>query len=221
MLPELLLVAALPAEVLPFLIRLRGRSRLFPGLWRGRWHGVDVAILRCGVGPARAEDATRRALEGLRPTRVFSLGTAGSLTPELGIGDLSSAARILGSELVPGPLPGFAARPLASVDRVVSSSRRRAELVAQGAAFVEMEARGVAAAVASIEAARRPDLHVLKVISDSAGARPDPIFRIPWRSPTRALFEARALRLVESRLVPAMRGILHGIIAPERGASSS
>jgi nucleoside phosphorylase len=85
---RILIMAALPQEVRPFLRHVKARARLGLGLPAWEWEsGLGVAALT-GMG----EEAARRAGETLmgrcRPRILISLGFAGALVPGLAPGDL-------------------------------------------------------------------------------------------------------------------------------------
>lgn len=66
-------------------------------LRRGRHESTEFLILSCGVGKVSAAAAAMFLLERYRPRAVVVSGTAGSLVPELRLGDL-----VIAVELVPG-----------------------------------------------------------------------------------------------------------------------
>lgn len=202
-----LLVGALPSETAPILARLRRPRvrglRLVEGAIELDDERVEVAVLTCGPGPARALAATRAALARCPTEAVLSLGTCGALVAGLGIGDLLCglvATDARGRRWPLTPLPGLPALPIATVDAVVADPATRAALARAGNAVCEMEAAAVA------EAAQGRRVHALKVVSDLAGADPDPAQTDPLApSPTRILrFHARALRLSRAALTPAL-----------------
>ena len=202
--PGVLLVAALHSEVLPFLSRMRGRSRLSTRLIAGTLVGVPVALLRCGVGESSAHRHTLGALQRYPASRVVSLGTCGALVDDLEVGDLVTAHAMLEpADAQPIPIPGARPVVLASVPRVVDTPRARAAWAVRGAQVCEMEAAAV------LEAAQGRPFLALKVVSDLAGARRPRLRGVPF--PVRkALFEILAYRLVNRRLAPAIEVWLRG-----------
>ncbi len=198
-----LLVAALHAEALPLLRRMRCRHRHGRGLWAGELAGRPVLLLRCGVGRARAERATARVLAEHPAGRILSLGTCGALVDALPVSTLVSATAILDAPPLAQPPLGGVARPvvLATVPRVVADAASRSAWAERGAEVCEMEAAGVLAA-----AGGRP-FHTLKVVSDLAGARPPKLRGVP-RSLRISAFQVRAYRLVDQHLAPALEAWL-------------
>ena len=194
-------MGALPAETLPLLRWLR-RPR---PLSRRLIAGERAAVLTCGVGPERAERRTRDALERWPAAWVISLGTCGALIDGLAVGDVYCASALSvsgGPPLEVSPLAGLVGARVVTVDRPVFDAPRRAALAAEGAALVEMEAAGVAAAAAG----RR--FSAVKVVSDDAGASGGSTF-----TPTAVnilRFQRLALRLSRERLTPALVAALKG-----------
>lgn len=198
-----LLVGALWAEVAPVVAALGDRRWLGPRLISGRLAGAEVALLRCGVGPARAAAHTRAALEAWRADRVLSFGTCGALCPSLPVGAVLTSALVgdeAGRTWSIEPLSGQPRADVATVRRVVHTATARDALLRRGFGACEMELAGVA------EAAQGRPVHALKVVSDLAGADADPALPIAGLpSPARLLrFQVRAARLTRTRLLPAL-----------------
>ncbi len=115
---RLLLLAALPWEVRPFLRQVRARR--WPGLGLPAWtfhFGTEQGLVALsGMGREAARDAVQRLLDRELPEIVISLGFGGALSPESAPGSL-----VLGGSfweydpvltlLSPGPAPA-APRPL-------------------------------------------------------------------------------------------------------------
>lgn len=207
-----LLVGALPSETAPILARLRRPRprglRLVEGAIELDDRQVEVAVLTCGPGPARALAATRAALARCPAEVVLSLGTCGALIAGLGIGDLLCglvATDGRGRRWPLTPLPGLPALPIATVGSVVADPATRNALARAGNAVCEMEAAAVA------EAAQGRRMHALKVVSDLAGAAPDPVHDATLApSPAQTLrFHARALALSRATLTPALVSVLN------------
>jgi nucleoside phosphorylase len=202
-----LLVAAMGVESLPFVRRLDRPRPLGPRLVVGRLGGHEVAVLTVGVGPDKAARRTRDALVGWTPDAVMSVGTCGALVAGLSIGDVRAADRLLADTRPVARLTGLGGLPRATVttvSRACWTLEERDRLAAAGAQLVEMEA----AAVWRAAQTGAPDVpfHALKVVSDHAGGAPDPAISDPGRPGAAAIarFKARALRLVERSLVPAV-----------------
>ncbi len=201
-----LLVGALGAEVLPLLARIERLRVLGPRLAEGRLGEAQVALLRCGVGPEAAERRTRQALATWEADRVVSLGTCGALVDELRIGQVLTADRLLEDtrpirEL--SPLPGLEAWACSTVSVPVRTPEVRDMLAGVGAGICEMEAAGVARAAGS------RSMGVIKVVSDAAGAHPDPALTTGRRLGI-ARFKLRALRLSRGALVDEVCRVVGG-----------
>ncbi len=63
--------------------------------WKGTWQGQQVVLVRTGIGKAPAVEALRRAVETFHPSLIISTGYAGAADPDLKIGDLVVADRVL------------------------------------------------------------------------------------------------------------------------------
>jgi len=197
-------VGALHAEVLPLIWRLDRPRVVDRNLVTGLLAGRRVGVLRCGVGPERAERRTARVLADHDAARVLSLGTCGALIDDLVIGDIVCADRLFeNTEPLAAPVPLGTARRLAAttVSAIVDSPAARERLAQAGAGICEMEAAAVSRA-----AGTRP-VTVLKVVSDRAGAGTDPAFSGP-RPVAMARMNLRALRLSRDRLTPAVIALL-------------
>jgi adenosylhomocysteine nucleosidase len=57
-------------------------------LYRGKLENRDALLVKTGMGKERAENATNFMLERYPVSAIISLGFAGALSPELGIGDV-------------------------------------------------------------------------------------------------------------------------------------
>ncbi len=185
---KILLVGALHAETLPVRRRLGlvGARRLATG----DWLGLQIALLRCGVGPARAERRTREALKRFDADLVLSFGTCGSLVDELGLGTVVELASVRARGGEPRRL-GERGVHCVTVKRGVFDPRERAELAALGCQVCEMEAHAVMMAAGD----RR--FRGLKVVSDFASA-----------PPSRLGFGLHAWRLSAAVLAPALEDFL-------------
>ena len=85
-------------------------------LYTGKMHGVDVVLLKSGIGKVNAAIGTTLLLQEFQPTCVINTGSAGGFAEELEVGDvvISSEVRhhdvdvtIFGYE--PGQVPGMPA----------------------------------------------------------------------------------------------------------------
>ena len=209
-----LIVGALGVEIRPLLWRMRDVQPLGSRIHRGRHPTaahVELTVLRCGVGPIKAQQRTSDAIRQWRPDAVLSMGTCGALVDSLSIGDVRTVeSSFIGTESVSPltPLRDLEVVSLSTVDEPCWTPERRQELARVGAEIVEMEAAAVARAVREFDPAI--PVHAVKIVSDQAGARPDPVIgagAIP--SPLRiARFRFRALKLSHQALVPAVLPVL-------------
>jgi nucleoside phosphorylase len=189
-----LLVGALLAETLPLRRRMTALEPLSRRLWRGRLAGVEVALLRCGVGPRAASRRTLDALQRVDADAVMSFGTCGSLVDEVGVGEVRALSSTrLGdgparASFVPQGLPGATC---VTVRRGVFDVEERSRLASAGAQLVEMEAAAVR------QAAGGRGFVGLKVVSDLASA-----------PPSRLGFALHAWRICRHALTPAVEKVL-------------
>src|SRR4030095_3330971 len=137
-LTQILILTAIREELAAF-----DQCRLPPG----------VVVASTGDGPRRASRAAAALCARHRPSLVIGAGVAGALTPDLGVGDLVVAHRVLDAEgETPWPngvlvvqaaaKPGARQGTLVSVDRpLVSASEKLAwaARVGPGPAAVDME----------------------------------------------------------------------------------
>lgn len=139
-----------------------------------------IVILQTGVGLQKAWNAIQWALEHLRPTRVVFFGVAGSLVPELRVGDVVVATSVgseagdtlplrpLNTRWSPFPEPIANGRrlmegALVSVERIIRKpAAKRAIHLSTGAVAVDMESLAV---VEACQDAQIP-IHVVRAISD-------------------------------------------------------
>ncbi len=133
----------------------------------GRLGNTEVLLAVTGVGARRAEQAARAVVEAWRPDLLIMAGVAGGLAPELRIGDLVVADRVLtaAGEKCPPVVPtdsGAALRQgaLMSTDRILVTAEEKRKAFAAGCQSgttsrsvmeygplaVEMETAGVIAA---------------------------------------------------------------------------
>ncbi|NNJ25648.1 hypothetical protein [Alienimonas chondri] len=127
----------------------------------------DWQSIAGGVGRDRSEAATADGIGRLNPRLVVSIGYCGGLDPALNVGDVATADAVLapdGMRYEAVPL-GDSPVTLATVDAPLLSAETKAALHARtGAAIVDMEAAGVAAAC--LEAG--VPFAAVKVVTDAA-----------------------------------------------------
>ncbi len=95
----LAIVAALPQE-LACLIQGERLPPWGPGMWRGELGETPVAVALLGIGKVRAAACCQHVLDHCHPRAVLHVGTAGSINPELNVGDLVVARRVAQHDLV-------------------------------------------------------------------------------------------------------------------------
>jgi adenosylhomocysteine nucleosidase len=122
---RILIMAALPQEVRPFLRRVQASPRRDLGLPAWDWELGQAVVALSGMGAAAARRAAATLVSRLRPELLVSLGFGGALTPGLAAGDL-----VLGETfwhydpetrtLTAGPQP--ASLPLARLRQILSGA---------------------------------------------------------------------------------------------------
>jgi adenosylhomocysteine nucleosidase len=85
---RILIMAALPLEVRPFLRQVKGKARRDLGLPAWEWEAGSAVVALSGMGEAAARRAGEALLGRCRPQLLVSLGFGGALTPGLAAGDL-------------------------------------------------------------------------------------------------------------------------------------
>ena len=85
---RILVMAALPLEVRPFLRRVKGKARRDLGLPAWAWKTGSAVVALSGMGEAAARRAGETLMDRCRPELLVSLGFGGALTPGLAAGDL-------------------------------------------------------------------------------------------------------------------------------------
>jgi len=140
----------------------------------GRWQGVEIVLVRSGMGARRARRALAEVAERFELKRVYSIGYAGALDPALKVGDVVAADRVIHAatgDALPldagfaSDIPGISRGALLTVDEVAATPQAKQFLHEQhGAAAVDMETYALA------EEARGRGLHLVSVraITDTA-----------------------------------------------------
>ncbi len=129
---RILLIAALPQEVRPFLRRCQARRRRglpWPA-WEFALAAVRGLVAASGMGQPAAREAASRLVAQFRPQLVVCLGFGGALSPELQPGDLVLGASFGWYDpeaqalepLTPAPAPP---RPLPELLRTLAAAGLR------------------------------------------------------------------------------------------------
>ncbi len=85
---RILIMAALPLEVRPFLRRVKGKARRDLGLPAWVWEAGSAVVALSGMGEVAARRAGETLMGYCRPELLVSLGFGGALAPGLAAGDL-------------------------------------------------------------------------------------------------------------------------------------
>lgn len=140
----LCLVFALGMEAAPFLHRVETRNR-----WRCEratyrevfFEGNTLLVIRCGMGPAKAAASIRNL--HVRPSAIISVGTAGALVHDLGVGDVIVSAQTTSASAANKPETWSAplAEALSQACQSEGVSHRVARLATSKVAVFEREER--------------------------------------------------------------------------------
>jgi adenosylhomocysteine nucleosidase len=85
---RILIMAALPLEVQPFLRQIKAKARGDLGLPAWDWEAGGAVVALSGMGAAAARRAGETLVGRCRPELLVSVGFGGALTPGLAAGDL-------------------------------------------------------------------------------------------------------------------------------------
>jgi adenosylhomocysteine nucleosidase len=172
--PVLLIVAAEAQELAPLALALGATER--PDVpvrwgWGGLLKGHPVVLAANGAGRENAARAVREVCDRWAVRGIVSTGWCGALEPELRIGDIVIADRVLSLKPaaefpVNAPVSaGTSTRGgLVTVDHFVGAAEEKRALRSEGAIAVDMEAAGVAAEARE----RELPLFCVRVVSDRA-----------------------------------------------------
>lgn len=92
------IVCSLPMEIDPFLKRCARVHKYSGGNFSfrgGKYDGIRIAVVECGMGYARARRATEALIEGHSPRWLLSCGFSGALLPQMKIGNIVMANEII------------------------------------------------------------------------------------------------------------------------------
>lgn len=177
-----LVVAPLPEEIWALRKRL---TRVEPieepplhRVWRGHLQDSPTVLAVTGDGERNARRGIEAALVSFRPSRLLMIGVAGALTPDLGIGDVIAARRVVevggesrspSSELVTRAVQaGIQPGTVVTTGRLAATAEAKARLAAHpgidSPAVVDLESAFYAQAA---DEAGVPWL-VLRAVSDTA-----------------------------------------------------
>lgn len=84
---------------------------------RGKLEGKDVVVATCGIGKVNAAICAQTMILRYHPALIINTGVAGTLTPELGIGDVAVGARLVQHDMDTG-LTGDPYGYISGVNRV-------------------------------------------------------------------------------------------------------
>lgn len=145
------IVAALKAELSALERRARARARrrpspAWPPMSEGTLAGEQVLLVRTGMGPARAQEATAVLIERHKPEAILSIGLAGSVVSEVRVAHLVIASQVYALEGSLREEPVAASNGLACdaalVELAVAAARQRGLAFREGASLTVPEVVG-------------------------------------------------------------------------------
>ncbi len=92
---------------------------------RGRISGVEVVAATCGIGKVFAAMCAQTMILTYEPDLVINIGVAGSMTPDLNIGDIAIADRVVQHDMDASPI-GFPAGMICGIGEVYLPCSREA-----------------------------------------------------------------------------------------------
>jgi len=215
---RILIMAALPREVRPFLRRVRAKPRRDLGLPAWEWAATGGVAALSGMGEAAARRAGETLMGRLRPRLLVSVGFGGALSPGLAAGDLVLGESFWGynpdtRELQAGRHPAFP-RPLpllagalkraglsavtgsvVTTSRIIHKGRQGEPLTGLPRAVLDLET----VALAELAAAQGLPFLSLRAITDAA-AEEIPEFLHTAADPGATVGPAAALRWLTADL---------------------
>ena len=171
------IVCALPIELGEFLGRCE-RVRSYTGgdfqFRGGLYDGIRIVVAISGTGRQRARRAAQALVDAHQPDWMLTCGFAGALQPQLKVGQIVVADRLLATDAEPvqidlkmpaDPERGLHVGGVLTCDQIVRAAAEKQALAAQtGALCVDMESH----AVAELCRDRGVKCLAVRVISDDA-----------------------------------------------------
>ncbi len=100
-------------------------------IWKGRWLGKDIVLLKTGIGGTKARQALTYLLEKYSPELILSIGFAGGTIKTLQPSNLVLANKVLA--LSPGNEINFSqCQPVSAVDLNSAVFQKAKEILLQG-----------------------------------------------------------------------------------------
>jgi len=239
------IVCALPMELQPFLAhceRVRkysGRHFQFRG---GLYDGIRMVVAISGTGRQRAQRATQALVDAHNPDWVLTCGFAGALAPELKIGQIVVADRLLATDRPPvqidvkmtsNPARGLHVGPMLTCDQIVRTIADKKALAAQTQALcVDTESHAVAEfcrdaglkclAIRAITDDLSRDLppEVLTVFGSTGAVRMGAVVGALWKRPS-SYQDLWQLRETAHQAAESLAAFLDGVVRQLHGAKAA
>jgi adenosylhomocysteine nucleosidase len=244
------IVCALPLELQDFLGRCErvrsyaGRDFQFRG---GRYDGIRIVVAESGTGRDRARRATQALIDAHQPDWILSCGFAGGLQPQMKIGQIVVADKLLAANAEPvqigvnmstDPARGLHVGTLFTADQIVRTIAEKKTLAEQtGALAVDMESHAVAelcrtlsrrclaVRVISDDLSRDLPPEVLSVFGGTGAVRFGAVVGALWKRPSsyQDLWQLRENAIAAGKhLADFLDGVVHQLhqaTAATRGAT--
>lgn len=235
------IVCALPMEIADLLARCSrvhkytGGDFVFQG---GKYDGIRIAFVECGVGYARARRATTALLDAHSPHWLLSVGFSGALRPDMRVGHIVMANEIIDAHgqkfaidihAASDPARGLHVGRIFTADAIVRTLEEKRQLHdGTGAIAVDLESLAVAQvarerktkfmAVRAISDDMTEDLppEVLSVLGGSGAVRVGAALGALWKRPSsmKDMLKLRSQAQVAAKnLADFLDGVIHQLHA--------
>jgi len=230
------IVCALPLELQPFLGRCERVRKYTGGDFRfrgGRYDGIRIVVAESGAGRHRARRAAQALIDAHHPTWVLSCGFAGALQPQIKIGQIVVADRLLAADRPPvqidvkmpaDPARGLHVGAILTTDQIVRSVVEKQAIATQsGALCVDMESHAVAEfcrdqglrclaiRVMTDDLSRDLPPEVLSVFGSTGAVRMGAVVGALWKRPS-SYQDLLQLREVAAQAAEKLADFLDGVV---------
>jgi adenosylhomocysteine nucleosidase len=230
------IVCALPLELHAFLARCE-RVRKYTGgdfqFRGGLYDGIRVVVAESGTGRARARRAAQALVDAHCPNWVLSCGFAGSIQPEVKVGQIVVADRLLAADRPPvqidlkmpaDPARGLHVGAILTTDQIVRTVKEKQSLAEQtGALCVDMESHAVAEfcrdqglrclaiRVMTDDLSRDLPPEVMSVFGSTGAVRMGAVVGALWKRPS-SYQDLLQLREVATQAAEKLADFLDGVV---------
>jgi len=246
---EIGIVCALPLEMSEFLGRCERVRKYTGGHFQfrgGLYDGIRIVVAESGTGRQRARRAAQALVDAHHPNWVLSCGFGGALQPQVSVGQIVVADRLLSLDRPPvqidlktpsDPEHGLHVGSILTIDQIVRTIAEKKSLAEQtGALCCDMESHAVAEfcrdaglrslAIRAITDDLSRDLppEVLSVFGSTGAVRMGAVVGALWKRPSsyQDLWHLRETAvLAATKLADFLDGIVHQLVATGTSTSRS